>query len=250
MLLRTQRLVLPAVRYVGEDVVRGRRVYLVLVLTALATIQSVIALRGDDATSNGSGAAFLVGLLLLSAPLCRSWLEEDVELGLAAWWFQKPIRPFDLYVTRLCALLIWSLLLALAVTLASTPGALISGRPLAGAIRHLLGLGWIPPLLVVLSFLGSGLGARNSALFAYGLLLAGFAVPGFADAVWLGQGYEVVKLLCPPAWAALAASEALAAGDLRLALASLRPVACYTLVGVLLGVGLASRVTSQLGRQD
>ncbi|NIR31162.1 MAG: hypothetical protein GWN21_17170, partial [Gammaproteobacteria bacterium] len=102
-------------------------------------------------------------------------------------------------------------------------------------------LGWIPTLLAVLSFLGSALGARNSGLFAYGTLFAGFALPGFRDAMWLGPAYDILERLLPPTFAALEANTTLREVGSLAALADLRPLLVYAMACGALGLALAVR---------
>ena len=243
-------LVAPFVRYVGENVVRNRRGYLTVVLVATAALLILAALRGGDSMSNGSGPIFLGGLLLVAAPLCGSWLDEDVRLGLGAWWLQKPVSVFSYYVVRLIAFLTWAVAASLAVASVSALAELVTGQPPVDTLDRLIGFGWVPPVLVILAFLGSGLGARNSALFAYGFLFAGFAMQGFADAVWLGAGNGLLELIFPPVWTALHLSQALASGDLRQALSDFIPLATYSGACAGLGLSLTLRLPAQLARSD
>jgi hypothetical protein len=247
---QTTLLVAPFVRYVGENVIRSRRGYLAVVLAALVALQTSVALLGGRSASNGSGPVFLSGLLLITAPLCGSWLDEDVRLGFGAWWLQKPVSVLSFYLARLVAFLTWAVVASLAAASASALAELLTGQPLLNTLHRLIAFGWIPPLLVILAFLASGLGARNSALFAYGFLFAGFAMPGFADAVWLGAGYGLLKLVFPPVWAALDLSQAFASGDSRQALSDLVPLVGYSSACAALGLSLALRLPVQLARSD
>ena len=143
----------------------------------------------------------------------------------------------------------WSVVASLAIGLASTP-AVIGGVSLMEIARAVVALGWIPTLLVVLGFLGSALGARNSGLFAYGVLFAGFALPGFRDATWLGPAYGVLELVMPPAFSALQASIAFGDGNVLAAVAQLWPLLLYSLVCASLALVLALRVPKRLGRSE
>jgi hypothetical protein len=145
------------------------------------------------------------------------------------------------------AVLGWSVLATIAIGLASMTAS-IGVLSLVDVARTVLTLGWIPTTLAVLSFLGSALGARNSGLFAYGVLFAGFALPGFRDAIWLGPSYRVLEVLLPPAYSALQASTAFKDGNLLAGAADLRPLLVYSLVCTGLALALAVSTPKRLAR--
>jgi len=223
----------PAIfRFLGQDVIRARRVYFSAVLGSVAGVQTLLAWRAAGPGLEGLATIHMLALWIIAGPLCRSWLDEDVRLGYAAFWLQKPLTTFDFYLAWLLALIGWSIVAAATLSLAGLPAfAIAAGSPweIAGV---LLGSGWIPTLLVVLSFLGSALGARNSGTFAYGVLFAGFALPGFADAVWLGL--EVVRLL--------------RAGSVGAATLELWPIMLYTCACASLALLLALNTPARLTR--
>ncbi len=243
------RLVPPLFRFVFEDVVRSRHLYFIVLVAALAALELVMATRSEEGSA-GFGPLLMLASLAASAPLCRSWLDEDVRLGYAALWLQKPIRTIDFYLARLLALLGWSLVVMLTLATATLPAVTLGSATLADTLQSIVGMGWIPPLLVVLAFLGSGLGARNSGLFAYGLLFAGFALPGFADALRLGPAYSVLEIVFPPVAAGLAASQLLHDGRCAAALVELWPILGYAAACSLLALALALRVPKRLTRSE
>jgi hypothetical protein len=237
------------VRFSGEEVVRSRRRFFgaLLGLTLVAGVS--LAARGPDGASEGMGLLFMLGMWTVAAPFCRSWVDEDVRLGYAGLWLQKPVRPHQFYLARLLALIAWAAAAAFAVSLAIAPGFALSGdvwRP----VELVLGAGWIPVLLVVLGFLGSGLGARNGALFAYSVLFAGFALQGLADSLWLGPAYHVLATLLPPAPAGFAAASAFRSAGVVGGVARLTPLLTYTAVAAALGLLLAMKVPARLARSE
>ncbi len=101
-------------------------------------------------------------------------------------------------------------------------------------------------MLVVLSFLGSGLG--SGGLFAYGILFAAFALPGLADALRLGPAYELMSLALPPVDGVLNSAATAGESGVLPALWGLWPLAFYGLVCAGLGLWLSLRVPSRLCR--
>lgn len=239
----------PAIfRFLGQDVIRARRVYFSAVLGSVAGVQTLLAWRAAGPGLEGLATIHMLALWIIAGPLCRSWLDEDVRLGYAAFWLQKPLTTFDFYLAWLLALIGWSIVAAATLSLASLPAfAIAAGSPWESA-GVLLGAGWIPTLLVVLSFLGSALGARNSGTFAYGVLFAGFALPGFADAVWLGPAYDILGLILPPSWAALEVVRLLRAGSVGAATLELWPIMLYTCACASLALLLALNTPARLTR--
>lgn len=231
-------------RFEAAEVVRARSTYLISLLALLAVLGLVAAVTGR----NGSGApplAFIVGHWAIAAPLCRSWLEQDVVDGYASLWLQKPITVLGFYSARLVALLLWSLIASIAVCLAAAPGYALAGA--WWQVGHLaVGSGWIPPLLVVLSFFGSGLG--SGGLFAYGVLFAAFALRGLADSLRLGPVYELVSFALPPVDGVLNTAATARAVEVEAALRGLWPLLAYGLVCAGLGLWLSRRVPSRLSR--
>ncbi|UCC72844.1 MAG: hypothetical protein JSV86_21240 [Gemmatimonadota bacterium] len=245
-LLHSFRIVPPLFRFLAADIVRNRRGFLLAVLAGYAVVEVLIAASDAASSPEGFGGRFILALLIASAPFCRSGLDEDVRLGFAAFWLQKPVRVIDLYLARTVAAVAWSVLVVLAVGLASIPAAL-GAVSVADVARAVVALGWIPTLLTVLSFLGAALGVRNGGLFAYGMLFAGFALPGLKDALGLGPGLGLLETLLPPTFSAPAANTALRGGDLLRALAELRPLLVYTAVCAALALSLCTRVPKRLG---
>lgn len=234
-------------RFVADEVVRSRRAYFAAVLIGYSFFELMVALSAQDGWVEGFGSRFILVCLIVSAPFCRPWLSEDVRFGYAALWFQKPVGAFDYYLARILAVVAWSVVATLAIGLASMPAS-IGAVSLIDSARTLVALGWIPTTLAVLAFLGSALGARNSGLFAYGALFAGFALPGFREAIWLGPAYRVLEIALPPALSALEVNAALADGNLPAAAAGLRPLLVYSLVCAALALSLAVRVPKRLAQ--
>lgn len=238
------RLVPALFRFEAAEVVRARSTYLISLLALLAVLGLVAAVTGRE----GSGSPpliFIVGHWAVAAPLCRSWLEEDVVEGHAALWLQKPISVLGFYSARLIALLLWSLIASVGVCLAAAPGYAVAGS--WWQVEYLvIGSGWIPPLLVVLSFLGSGLG--SGGLFAYGVLFAAFALRGLADSLKLGPMYELVSIALPPVDGVLNSAATAGALGVLPALRGLWPLLVYGLVCAVLGLWLSQRVPSRLCR--
>ncbi len=248
-ILRPQRLVPAFFRFIREDVVRSRRVYFAVSLVALALALAMVSARAGS-EPGGFGPLFILGLLIISAPFCRSWLDEDVRLGYAAFWLQKPVTALELYLARLIALVVWSGIAVTAVGLSTLPAVLFTGVSVESVVQVIAGLGWITPILVVLAFLGSALGARNGALFAYGFLFAGFALPGFRDSLQLGSLYDALEVLFPPTSAGLDVNEALRQGHYGAALRQMRPLLTYALGCAALALALAVQVPNRLTRTE
>ncbi len=246
---RASRLVPAQFRFVADDVVRSRRAYFATVLGTYSMIELVAAVTAGGGAAEGFGSRFILISLVVSAPLCRPWLSEDVRFGYAALWLQKPVGAFEYYLSRILAVVAWSVVAALAVGLASMPAAIGVGS-FSYIAQTVIALGWIPTTLAVLGFLGSALGARNSGLFAYGALFAGFALPGFRDAIWLGPAYRVLEVVLPPAYSALQAYTALRDDNILAAAAELRPLLLYMLLCAGLALSLATQVPKRLSRAD
>ncbi len=238
------RLVPALFRFEAAEVVQARSTYLISLLALLAVLGLVAAVTGPD----GSGSPpliFILGHWAVAAPLCRSWLREDVMEGYAALWLQKPITVLGFYSARLIALLLWSLIASVGVCLAAAPGYALAGS--WWQVEYLaVGSGWIPPLLVVLSFLGSGLG--SGGLFAYGALFAAFALQGLADSLRLGPLYEIMSFALPPVDGVLNTAATVGARGVLTALRGLWPLLVYGLVCAGLGLWLSLRVPSRLSR--
>ncbi len=215
----------------------------------MALVGIVSALSGREVESEGPQVIFILGLWAVAGPLCRSWLDEDVREGYAGLWLQKPIRPLGFYAARLVAMVWWSVLAALAVCVIALPALALSGS--VWDVRYLVvGSAWIPAFLVVLSFLGSGLGARNGGLFAYGLLIAGFGLRGVAGSLALGPTYGLLEIILPPAGAVLEVSAAMRTVGTLAVLPRLWPLLAYGLVCAILGLLLALRVPARLARAE
>ena len=234
--------------FLAEYVVRNRRAYYGVLLAGLAALSFINALGESDGDGAGMGTAFWLGLLGVAAPLCRSWVDDDVRLGYGALWIQKPVRPLALYSARLVAVIAWTLLGAVAVAATVGFAGSVGGASPLIALELLLVLGWMPVLLVVLAFLGSSLGARNAALFAYGLFFAGAGLQGIVDSLRLGGVYDLVRRVFPPLDSVVGIAAALEQKGLGPALAQLRPVLVYMLVCAVLAVVLTLRVPGRLAR--
>jgi len=246
-MLRAINLVPSLFRFSGEDVIRGRRQFFALILLTLFILELLLGLRAAGGESEGLGALLMLGFWVVTGPLCRSWVDEDIRMGYAALWLQKPVHPLEFYFARVMALVGWALSAALAVTLAALPGFTLAGS-LSELGGLMVGAGWIPTMLVVLSFLGSTLGARNGALFGYATLVAAFALPGLRDSLPMGPAADVLDFLLPPAEAGLAAIGAVRDGGLIAGIARLTPLMTYTISCVVLALALAVRAPSRLAR--
>lgn len=246
---RGVRLVPALFRFVREDVVRSRRAYFAASLGGYALVELLAAVTAAGGSADGFGSRFILVSFVVAAPFCRSWLNEDVRFGYAALWLQKPLSAFDYYLALILALIVWSVAGTLAVGLASMPASM-SVITSIDVVRTVLALGWITTTLAVLSFLGSALGARNSGLFAYGVLCAGFALPGFGDAVWLRPAYRALEAVLPPVYSALQAHAALKDGRFLAAAADLRPLLVYILICAGLALALAAQAPKRLVRVE
>ncbi len=234
-------------RFAGARVIRSRKTYFACLLILVGFVGTLSAVLGGNVESEGPQIVFILGFWAIAGPLCRPWLDEEVREGYAGLWLQKPIRPLAFYTAQLVAMVVWSILAALAVCVVALPVLALYGS--ASDVRYLaVGGAWIPPLLVVLSFLGSGLGARNGGLFAYGLLLAGFGLRGVASSLALGPIHGLLTIILPPAWAVLEVSGAMRTIEPLAALLRLWPMMVYGLVCAVLGLSLALRVPSRLAR--
>lgn len=239
------RLVPALLRFVWEEAVRSRIRYLTVTVLAIASLQITLA-----AASSGrsAGPVFMIGLWALSAPLCRAWLDADVRQGYAAFWLQKPVAPSIYYLARLVALVVWSLAVTLAVLIATLPAVILPSLGAVDLAELTLGAGWMPPLLVVLSYLGSAIGAGNAALFAFALLFGGLAFPGLSDVVGLGRLESVVQFVLPPATTGLDALRAMREVGMAAAVIRLWPLAAYSIACALLSLAAATRIPTRLGR--
>jgi len=244
-MIATARLLPALMRLVWEEVLRSRRAYLTVTILLISATQVTVTLAGSG---RAFGPIFVIGLWALSFPLCRSWVEADVRQGYAAFWLQKPVAPSVFYLARLLALVVWSMAVTLAVVIAALPAMMFPGLGARDLVDLTLGTGWMPGLLVVLSFLGSTIGAGNSALFAFALLLGGLAFPGLSDVVGFGRLEEVVRLVLPPATTGLDAMEAVREAGIAAALVRLWPLVVYALVCVALILLAVRRVPVRLGR--
>jgi hypothetical protein len=245
--LRSLWLVPALFRFVADEVARGRSAYFAAVLALFAVVEFTLNVAWGSA--EGFGSRFMLVTLLVSAPFCRSWLDEDVRLGYAALWLQKPVRALDFYLARILAVVAWSVVVPLVLGLTSMPAA-IAGLSLLEIVHTVVGVGWVPTLLVVLCFLGSALGARNGGLFAYGVVFAGFMLPGFREALWLGPAYGVLEVVLPPVDSALEAMTAFRDGNLPAGAAELWPLLVYSIVCTTLALSLAVQAPKRLARSE
>lgn len=246
-MVQALRLVPALFRFTGEDVIRGRRRFFALTLGTLGVMELILGVRAVGAETEGLGVLLMLGFWFAAGPLCRSWVDEDIRLGHAALWLQKPVRPLEFYFARVVALVGWALCAALAVGLSALPGFVLAGG-VSQLAEMIFGAGWIPTILVVLSFLGSTLGARNGGLFAYAALIAGFALPGLADSLPVGAARVALEVVLPPADAGLAAMVSMRDLGILEGVTRLWPLLVYTAGCVVLGVALAVRVPSRLAR--
>jgi hypothetical protein len=237
---------LPAlVHFVWQEAVRGRLNHITVTVFAVASFQFALAAAGS---ARAAGLVFIIGLWALSAPLCRGWVEADVGQGYAAFWLQKPVVPAVFYFWRLSAHLIWSFAVTVAIVITSLPAVMLPALGLDDLAELTLAGGWMPPLLVVLSFLGSAIGAGNAALFAYTLLIGGLALPGLSVAVELGRVEWVLQLLLPPATVGLDAVRTMREIGVLGAVIQLWPLVVYGIVCAALGLGAVRRIPARLGR--
>lgn len=237
------------VRFVLRESLRPRSTVVAGTFFAVAVLETLVVLQSDGGVAI-TGTFMLVGLLVISSPLCRSWVDEDVRLGYGAFWLQKRVSVIRFYLVRLLAAAVLALGLGVMIVFSTAP-ALILGSSLGEKLGELLIIGSaVPVLLVFLSFLGSSGGVRNSGLFAYVLLFAG---------LWIGVsltgdppgGARLVQRLepfLPPVRSLLEAGERLRRDGPIAALASLGPVAVYLLATGGLGLLFALRTPARLSR--
>lgn len=247
------RLLPASFRFVAREALVPRRGYAAGVLILTLAGQTFLALKAGDSGDSvpaGIGLLLAVGMWGLAAPLCRSWLDDDVRLGYAAFWLQAPLSPFHFYLSRLGAILGWAAIASLAVAATALPSLLIPGWGAIDLLANAVGAGWIPIILVTLAFFGSGVGARNAGLFAYGCMFGAYALEGVTDAVGASGVYAVLRHLFPPARSALDAAGYVQGGHWGEAVASLMVVAAYGLAVAVLGILLALRVPGRLGRGE
>jgi len=236
-------------RFTGEDVIRGRRRFFGITLVTLGVMELLLGVRAVGGETEGLGMLLILGFWFVAGPLCRSWVDEDIRLGHAALWLQKPVLPLEFYLARVVALVGWALCAALAVGLSALPGFVLAGG-ISQLAELMFGVGWIPTILVVLSFLGSTLGARNGALFAYATLIAGFALPGLGDSMPVGAAQSALEVALPPADAGLTAMVSMREHGILEGVARLWPLLVYSSWCIVLGLALAVRVPSRLGQSS
>ena len=245
MMMSIARLVPALMWLVWEEAVRSRRTYLTVTLCLISAMEVTLAAANSG---RASGPIFIIGLWALSVPLCRAWVEVDVRQGYAAFWLQKPIAPSVFYLSRLLALTVWSMAVTLAVMMAALPATMFPGLGARDLVELTLGTGWMPGLLVLLSFLGSAIGVGNSALFAFALLLGGLAFPGLSDVVDFGRLEGVVRTALPPATTGLEAMRTLRQAGMAAAVTRLWPLVAYAVVCVSLVLLTVRRIPARLGR--
>ena len=96
-MIRGIQLVPTQFRFVAESAIRVRRTYYIVALLAFAALAFLDATWSGEGQSRGTSVLYALGLMAVAAPLCRSWVNDDVRLGYGAWWLQKPVTAFDLY---------------------------------------------------------------------------------------------------------------------------------------------------------
>lgn len=236
-------------RFMAWETVRSRRVYLASVWLAVAVLSLIAGLRSGSGSLQGVGFLFVTGSWALSAPFCRSWIDIDTRGGQASLWLQRPVGVAELYSGRMVALVAWALLISLAVGLAVAPAIVVSAIPNHELIDLPLAFGWLPVLLVSLSFAGSALGARNSALFAYGMVACGFALPALEQALQSNEVLlGVLSLILPPVKGTLSVMQLVDRGLRAQAVVELWPLLVYSASCGVLGVLLALGVPARLAR--
>jgi hypothetical protein len=246
--MRAAARLLPAVlRFVWEEAIRSRHRYFSVALLVIAAAQTTLAGTG---TGESAGPVFMIGLWVVSAPLCRAWLDADLRRGYAAFWLQKPILPTAFYLARLAALVVWSSAATVTVLVATAPSAMFPAVRASDLVGLALAAGWMPPLLVVLSFFGSAIGAGNATLFAFALLFGGLAFPGLSDALSMGPAADVLQIMLPPAGAGLDAIRRLQKAGVGSAVLGLWPLLVYGLVCTTLGLTAALRLPARLVRLE
>lgn len=246
--MRAVARLLPAVlRFLWEEAIRSRIRYFGAAFLAIAATQMTLA---AVSTGKSAGPVFMIGLWALSAPLCRAWLDADLRKGYAAFWLQKPVSPMDFYLARLTALVVWSSAATVTVLAATAPSVVFPAVRASDLGGLALAAGWMPPLLVILSFLGSAIGAGNATLFAFALLFGGLALPGLGDVLGLGLAKEILQIMLPPVAAGLDAMRRLREAGAGAAVMSLWPLLVYGLVCTALGLVAALRFPTRLGRVE
>ncbi len=249
-MVRGIQLVPAQFRFIGEVVMRVRRIYYAALLSVFAGLGFLDAVWSGEAGSGGAGTLYSLGLMAAAAPLCRSWVGDDVRLGFGAWWLQKPVRAFDLYLARQVALVGWAGLLIIIFTGIFGIAASLGGAPISFIIDLLVAIGWLPVLLVVLAFLGSALGARNAALFAYGLFLASAGIRGVADSLQVGLLLDLLIRALPPYDSVVATLMAMASHGRTAAIPLLLPMLLYILACAVLGLAFSLTVPRRLAGHD
>lgn len=251
--MSTLRLVSACFRFVAVEALLPRRIYTLALLGLLLAGQTILVLNyagGPGTGPGGVGLLLVLGMWGVAAPLCRPWLDEDARLGYAAFWLQAPRTPFKFYLARLLAILAWAAIASLAVVATALPTLTLPGPRVAALFAHLASLGWIPIILALLAFLGSGIGARNAGLFAYGILFGAYVLEGVTDALGAGALYQILRRLFPPVGSALDVAPFLERGDAAAAAAALGPLTAYAAAVAVLGLLVALRVPSRLGRGE
>lgn len=239
---------LPAVlRFVWEEAIQSRLLFFSVTLFVIAAAQTILAGTG---TGESAGPVFMIGLWLMSGPLCRAWLDADLRNGYAVFWLQKPILPTAFYLARLAGLIVWAAAATVTVLAATAPSVMFPAVRASDLGGLMLAAGWMPPLLVVLSFLGSTMGAANATLFAFALLFGGLALPGLSDSLGLGAAADVLRIVLPPAGAGLDAMRRLREVGVGSAVLGLWPLLVYGLVCTTLGLTAALRLPARLGRLE
>lgn len=238
-------LVLPVSRFVREEVIRSRMRYFSVTLIAIAVVQISLAASGSG---RSAGPILMIGLWAMSAPLCGAWLDIDPRNGYTAFWMQKPVVPAIFCTARLAALLVWASAATVAVLAATLPATIFPAVAAADLGGLALATGWMPPLLVVLSFLGSAVGAGNATLFAFSVLFAGLAFPGLNDAVGLGPAAAVLQVVLPPAATGLGAMRTVRDVGVGAAVVGLWPLLIYGAICAALAITAATRLPARLGR--
>ncbi len=249
-MMRGIRLVPTQFRFIAESAIRVRRTYYIVALVAFAALAFLNATWSGEGGSRGTSVLYGFGLMMAAAPLCRSWVNDDVRLGLGAWWLQKPITAFDLYQARLIALVGWACLASAVVTVTLGLAASLGGASLSLIVDLFIAAGWLPVLLVVLAFLGSALGVRNAALFAYGLFLISGGLRGLSDSFQVGFLLDILRRILPPYDSLTAMLMTMAVHGRSAAIPMLRPMLAYIVVCAALGLVVSLTVPRRLAGQE
>ena len=128
--------------------------------------------------------------------------------------------------------------------------ASLGGASVSLIVDLALAVGWLPVLLVVLAFLGSALGVRNAALFAYGLFLAAGGLRGLSDSLQTGLLLDILKRILPPYDIVVAVLMTMAVHGRAAALPMLRRMMVYIAVCATLGLLMALTVPRRLAGQE